>query len=167
MDMVKRVKEAMENTNRIYQDPYYATLLSRLNELEKERLYCKHDLDHFLSVGRIAYILSLEEGLSVSKDVLYTAALLHDIGRVEEITSGMAHDEASARIAERFLANSTFTEDEKETVLSLIRSHRTHGKDSLTELFYRADKLSRPCAYCSEIASCHWQEDQKNRTLLY
>lgn len=167
MDTVERVKIPMENTNRIYQDPYYATLLFRLNELEKERVYCKHDLDHFLSVARIAYILSLEEGLSVSKDVLYTAALLHDIGRVEEMTSGMAHDEASAKIAEQFLANSTFTEDEKKTVLSLIRSHRTHGKDSLTELFYRADKLSRPCAYCSAIASCHWQEDQKNRTLHY
>ncbi len=167
MNMVKPVNNPMENANRIYRDPRYAALLTRLNDLEKERVYCKHDLDHFLSVGRIAYILSLEEGLSVSKDVLYTAALLHDIGRVEEITSGMAHAEASAKIAEPFLANSTFTKDEKETVLSLIRSHRTHGKDSLTELFYRADKLSRPCAYCAAISSCHWQEDKKNRTLHY
>lgn len=167
MDTVKRVEEPMENANRIYQDPYYVTLLSRLEELEKERVFCKHDLSHFLSVGRIAYILSLEEGLSVSKDVLYTAALLHDIGRVEELTSGISHDEASASIAEKFLAESTFTDEEKQTVLSLIRGHRNRGENSLTELFYRADKLSRSCAYCPAIDLCHWPEERKNRTLRY
>ena len=167
MDTVKQVEKPMENTNRIYQDPYYAKLLSRLEELEKERVFCKHDLNHFLSVGRIAYILALEEELSVSKDVLYTAALLHDIGRVEEMTSGIAHDEASANIAEEFLAHSTFTEEEKETVLSLIRGHRNPGENPLTDLFYRADKLSRPCAYCPAIDLCHWPEERKNRTLRY
>lgn len=167
MNTIKRAEEPMENTNRIYQDPYYATLLSRLEELEKERVFCKHDLNHFLSVARIAYILTLEEGLSVSKDVLYTAALLHDIGRVEEMTSGLAHDEASANIAEKFLVHSTFTDEEKETVLSLIRNHRSLGENLLTDLFYRADKLSRPCAHCPASDLCYWPEERKNRTLRY
>ena len=60
----------------IYQDYY-----GRIKRLEKERIFCRHQMTHLLDVARIAYIKNLEENLGFEKDVIYTAAVLHDIGK--------------------------------------------------------------------------------------
>ena len=62
----------------IYQDYY-----GRIKRLEKERIFCCHQMTHFLDVARIAYIKNLEENLGFEKDVIYTAAVLHDIGKIK------------------------------------------------------------------------------------
>ena len=72
----------MDNINKILHHPKYKSLLEELNELEKDREFCNHTLEHFLDVARIAYITVLEEELNYSKDVIYSIALLNDIGRV-------------------------------------------------------------------------------------
>ena len=74
----------MENTNRIYHSPAYGQYLKQLERLEADRVFCHHDLAHFLSVGRIAYILSLEQELSVSKDLLNTTPLLQHMARLDQ-----------------------------------------------------------------------------------
>ncbi len=43
--------------------------------------YCRHGLEHLLDVARISYIQVLEDGLDYDENVLYAAALLHDIGK--------------------------------------------------------------------------------------
>ena len=58
----------------IYQDYY-----GRIKRLEKERIFCRHQMTHLLDVARIAYIKNLEENLGLEKDVIYTAAVLHMI----------------------------------------------------------------------------------------
>lgn len=157
----------MENTNRIYHSPKFQDLLLRLRALEKDRIFCKHDLNHFLSVGRIAYILNLEQGLGLSKDLLYSAALLHDLGRVEQYETGKDHHLASVEIAKEFLKDCDFTEEEQALLLHLIASHRKEGHDPAALLFYRADKLSRPCYFCPARSQCNWPEERKNISLRY
>ena len=93
----------MERVNKILNHPTYKTLLEELSRLEKDRFFCKHSLEHFLDVARIAYINVLERGLSYKKEIIYAIALLHDIGRVEEYKNGISHDIASVKIAEEIL----------------------------------------------------------------
>ena len=74
----------MDKINEIFLNDKYVKLLNELNELEENRVFCKHGIEHFLDVARIAYIKVLENKLSYSKEVIYAIALLHDIGRVLE-----------------------------------------------------------------------------------
>lgn len=156
----------MENTNLIYENHKYKKLLMELEEFEKDRIYCKHDFQHFIDVGRIMYILVLEEGLKYSKDMIYSTALLHDIGRVMEYRSGIDHDIASFDLAKEFLELTTFDEDEKNMILGAIANHRKLSTDTYEKLFYRADKLSRPCHICPARASCKWDDEKKNMRIF-
>ena len=72
-------------TRQLLQDQGYLALVKKLEEKEKQRLFCKHGLSHFLDVARIAWILTLEqtlqEGMNVEhlaqqKDKIYLTALL-------------------------------------------------------------------------------------------
>ena len=38
-------------------------------------------MSHLMDVARIAYITCLEQNLGIEKDVIYGAAILHDIGK--------------------------------------------------------------------------------------
>ena len=69
----------MSRVNRIWNHPLYQTHLHQLLEAEEEREFCRHTVEHFLDVARLTYIFVLEAGLSVSREVIYAAALLHDI----------------------------------------------------------------------------------------
>ena len=71
----------------IYQDYY-----GRIKRLEKERIFCCHQMTHLLDVARIAYIKNLEENLGFEKDVIYTAAVLHDIGKSFQYTWTIPHE---------------------------------------------------------------------------
>ncbi len=55
---------------------------------EEGRRFCHHDMGHFLDVARLAMIFNLQQGLSVSKEMIYAAALLHDIGRWNSMRTG-------------------------------------------------------------------------------
>ena len=57
MEVVKKLLESVEYKNR----------LRKLKEMEQDRVYCRHDLDHFLHVARIACLLSVEQGLELDK----------------------------------------------------------------------------------------------------
>ena len=81
----------------IYQDYY-----GRIKRLEKERIFCCHQMTHLLDVARIAYIKNLEENLGFEKDVIYTAAVLHDIGKSFQYKWTIPHEVAGEKIAKRF-----------------------------------------------------------------
>lgn len=140
-------------------------LFSKLEQLEKERIFCKHGLQHCLDVARIGYILILEEGASVDKELFYTAALLHDLGRVAQYEQNVPHHEAGMRLAAHFLEQYGFSETETEAVCEAVGAHR-HGakpkRTPLTAYLKRADKLSRNCFLCSASDRCNWRDEEKN-----
>lgn len=157
--------ERMERINRIIAHPLWRTNLQEIEELERERIFCGHDLDHFLQVARMAYIESLERGLSIPKEEIYAAALLHDIGRSVQYAQGIPHDQASAALAEKILDDAGFDKRERAEICRAIGMHRDSevcSGDDLAAVLYRADKQSRPCFCCPAAEQCNWEEGKKN-----
>ena len=68
-----------DRADRIWRHPVYQEHFLQLQKAERTREFCRHTLAHFLDVARIAHIWNLEYGLGIPKDILYAAALLHDI----------------------------------------------------------------------------------------
>ena len=157
----------LELTNKIIKNQRYRMLLKELEELEKDRIFCGHDMEHFLNVARIALILCQENGIEANSDMIYSAALLHDIGRVEEYRSGIPHDKASVVIAGDILSETGCPEDVKREIISLISAHRTaeSGKTELEKIFFRADKKSRLCFCCKAQDECNWPEYKRNNEI--
>ena len=155
----------MENVAVILNHPKYKSLLEELNNLEKDRRFCNHTLEHFLDVARIAYIIILENGLKYNKEVIYSIALLHDIGRVLEYKNGIDHHEGSVIIAKEILQDTSFNEEEKTLILRSIKEHRKESEDELSKIIYKSDKLSRNCFNCKAYKDCYWKEDKKNHTI--
>ena len=75
----------MDRVNRIWRHPVYQEHYKKIQELESERIFCRHTPEHFLDVARLMYIYALEEHLELSKELIYAAALLHDIGRAQYV----------------------------------------------------------------------------------
>lgn len=154
----------LEITNRIIACDKYLHELKLLAELEHDRIFCGHDIEHFLNVARITMIMCCENSICIDPDIVYSAALLHDIGRTDEYISGVPHDEAGIRKAEVILKEVGCNEEMKEKILSLIGSHRNKsgGDCSLEKIFYRADKKSRLCFCCPAQEDCNWSEEKRN-----
>ncbi|MBS6610833.1 MAG: HD domain-containing protein [Peptoniphilus harei] len=159
----------MKEINKIIKSKIYNDYLNELEDLEKDRFFCRHDYEHFISVARICYILKLEGNVNISKDMIYTTALLHDLGRVLEIKEGINHAEGSLIIAREILKITDFSENEKKRILDCISYHRTkeEQEDEFFNIFYRADKLSRPCFRCPAYNSCNWSYEKKNHEIIY
>ena len=84
----------MERVNKICGHPVWKWHMERLAEYEKDRIFCRHGIEHLLDVARIAYIENLEKNSGISKEIIYGAALLHDIGRYLQYTEGIPHEKA-------------------------------------------------------------------------
>ena len=111
---------------------------------------------------------NLERGLGVDKELIYAAALLHDIGRHLQYTKNIPHDEAGAQLAEIIMADCGFSPAEREEVAQAILQHRGGGdrsRDGLAALLYRADKASRACLFCAAEPECNWSREKKNMTI--
>ena len=159
----------MKNTNKIVLSKIYRDYLDELEYLERDRFFCRHNYEHFISVARICYILKLEEEVDVDKDMIYATALLHDLGRVLEIKEGISHAIGSVEIAREILEITDFSLEEKNRILDCISYHRTKdvSEDEFFNIFYRADKLSRPCFRCPAYGECNWSYEKKNHEIIY
>ena len=157
----------LELANKIIDNKRYRMLVKELEELEKDRIFCGHDMEHFLNVARIAVILCAESGIEADSDIIYSAALLHDIGRTEEYRSGTPHDKASAVIASERLDEVGCPADMKTAITDLISAHRIaeSGKTELEKIFFRADKKSRLCFCCKAKEQCNWPEQKRNNEI--
>ncbi len=157
----------MERLDAIWNHPVFRTEMERLEQMERDRIYCRHGLPHLLDVARTAYILSLERQTDIPRDVIYAAALLHDIGRAVQYETGTPHEQAGVPLAVAILEQSEFTKKEQSGIVECVCSHhgRKFGGSSLCDLIFEADKRSRPCFACPATSSCKWTEQQKNRTL--
>lgn len=154
--------------NEILANREFIFTLNRLNELEKDRKFCRHGIEHLLDVARAAYIISLEKKLDIDKDVIYAAALLHDIGRVAEYENGTPHNIAGAKLAEKILTDTSYGLTETIKILSAIKNHRINSDVcDLSGIIYIADKLTRPCFMCKAIDECNWSSEKKNFVMRY
>ncbi|MCR5283815.1 MAG: HD domain-containing protein [Lachnospiraceae bacterium] len=159
----------MNYVNQILQNETYRGYLKQNEEKERERIFCHHDLAHFLDVARIGMIINLEEGYGLPQEFVYAAALLHDIGRWKQYEDGEDHAAVSARLCGPILTACQVPEDEADLIRGAIASHRdaaVRDEKSLRGLLYRADKLSRPCFGCRAEGACNWKADKKNRELI-
>ena len=153
--------------NSIINNNTYKEAIVKLEEYEEKREFCKHDMEHFMNVSRIAYIMTLEEGLNYSKDVIYAIGLLHDIGRVKQYEDGTNHDIASVEMSVEILKGTDFTKDEIDVILNGIANHRKESDNKLEEIIYKADKLSRQCFRCEAENECYWSKEKKNLKIKY
>lgn len=158
-----------DRMNGILANRLYRECLQKNLKCEESREFCRHDMEHFLAVARIAYIINLERGLKIKKDVIYAAALLHDIGRWKQYEEGIPHDEAGAKLALEILEQSGYEEHEIRGIVNAIRTHRIfHGElDTLEEIIYYGDKKSRNCFNCQAVSRCNWQDEKKNFDIKY
>ena len=113
----------MERINKILKQELYQDYVQRIKLHEKDRIFCKHDMIHFLDVCRLAEIdwlnhrifeiekeyetfpklSEVRERLSkLNRELIYAAGLLHDIGRWQEYEEGIPHEIASSKLAGRF-----------------------------------------------------------------
>ena len=157
----------MEKVNEILNNERYRKYLVLLEELEEDRVFCKHGIEHFLDVARIAYIRVLEGDLPYSKGMIYAIALLHDIGRVLEYKENIPHHEGSLILSKEILDETSFSKEDIGEILKAISEHRNIGTDELSKLIYESDKLSRNCFSCKSEKDCYWEMDKKNFTIKY
>ena len=157
----------MNNIDVIMSNKLYKEALKKLSEYERDREFCNHTIEHFIDVSRIAYIMVLEEKLSVSKEVIYAIGLLHDIGRVRQYEEGIHQDIASVEMSREILKETSFTEQEINIILNGIANHRKESDNKLEEIIYKADKLSRQCFNCKAEKECYWSSEKKNFKITY
>ncbi len=155
----------MDRINLIINNQKYLNHLKKNRKHEKKRIYCKHNLQHFLDVARIAYIYNLESGLNIEKDLIYATALLHDIGKWQQYESKIPHCSASALLSQEILEECGFVPEEIEKITSAILTHRSYpdSEAELNLLIYRADKQSRRCFACKAYNNCDWPDEKKNK----
>ncbi|MCQ4637824.1 HD domain-containing protein [Anaerovorax odorimutans] len=160
----------MDKVNQIFNHPLYQEALHDIEEAEKDRIFCKHDMDHFLDVARLAYIYNLEENAGIAREMIYSAALLHDIGRALQYTKEIPHHEAGVGMAEQILPECGFSDEEQAQIIDAILFHRREGSKKgspLRTLLYKADKHSRKCFVCGAREECKWYKENMNMKIDY
>lgn len=159
----------MDKINAVLNNYKFKECVSQNEKYEKNRIFCSHDLQHFLDVARISYIMVLENNINLSKEVVYGTALLHDIGRWMQYKDGISHEIASYNLAKDILLECDYNEEEINIILSAISSHRSKNckEGTFNYTFYLSDKLSRNCFLCEASSKCNWCEKEKNRKIIY
>lgn len=163
----------MEKINRILFDDAYRLYLLKNKALEEHRSFCHHNFEHLLAVARLTYLLLLEQdGRFISKEMAYSAGLLHDIGRWKEYQGEGEHAGHSAELAGAILERAGFKPSERELILRAIAQHRHHEPEEhrspLSEALFKADNMARLCFSCAAQQDCRNADRRPHRAgLLY
>lgn len=159
----------MDKINAVLNNQKFAEHLKKNELYERERKFCCHNLQHFLDVARLAYVMVLENNMDVSKEIVYGAALLHDIGKWMQYEEGIPHEISSYKLAKEILLEGGYETKEIEFILSAILNHRKENnpKGTFNHIFYLSDKLSRNCFSCDSIDKCKWPKEKKNYGIIY
>ncbi len=166
---MRKANKQMERVNAILRHPDYQSWIIANNQAEQGRDFCRHGLEHAFDVARIAYALWLDcGGNPVAKDIVYAAALLHDVGRWQQYADpDIDHAEASAELAEPLLLAVGYHPEVAAEICKAVRLHRQGAEGGLAQILSQADKMSRPCFLCPSRAKCAWPEQKKNVELIY
>lgn len=159
----------MQRVENIRKHPLYCSLMEKISDHEQNRKFCCHGMEHSLDVARIAYIINLEESLGIDKELIYAAALLHDIGRGDIDKKYGEHHESGCILSRKILQDAGFAETEICVIIEAISLHNSERdkRKGLEYLLYRGDKLSRCCFSCKAYADCYWKEENKNKYIHY
>lgn len=170
----------MDRVNRILYHPFFVECMVANANAEKERIFCRHNMAHAMDVARIAYILYTEQLRGTAllygeqeeniREMIYAAALLHDIGRFVQYETGEKHAAVSARLAPTILYDCGYEKEEIELIVRAIQDHGDKGiaeEASLRGILAKADLLSRACYACEAREQCHWKESQKNMRVIW
>lgn len=160
----------MDRINQILNHDLYRTYMERNEQAEADRRFCRHNVGHLLDVARIGMLFNLEEDYGLPKELIYGAALLHDIGRFKQYEDGTPHELASALLAPQILKDCGFDDKETDVIIEAIRNHRNAAvreNRDLNGLLYRADKASRACYVCAVAGECNWSDRKKNQDLIW
>ncbi len=157
----------MKRIDEILSNPLFLSTLKQIGTYESERYFCKHDIEHLLSVARIMLIQSYEEAIAIDKDIIYATALLHDIGRALQYEKGIPHAEAGIDIVHNILEQCYYTEKERKTISLAILNHNDKEETSkLSQLLKYADQVSRNCFCCKAYEACNWPQEKKNKGVV-
>jgi uncharacterized protein len=156
----------LERFNKILSHGEFQYRLTQIERFEEHRTFCRHGYQHLVDTARVAYILVLENGLDIPKDIVYATALLHDIGRFDEYTKQIAHAKVTTSTI-TILRECGYTGSEVVQIVEAIENHQKEPTEvkTLSDVLYQADKLSRMCFNCQAIDECYWSTDRKNREL--
>ena len=183
----------MKYSENVLKHPIFQAYISEIQQLEKDRIYCCHKLEHAIDVARLAWIYYMEDrfeeetqnvsGLQwkrpsygewmeekeTMKDLLYTAALLHDIGRVSQYRTGVHHSITGVPLAMQILQDISVPEDWIKEIIDVVSEH-SHGavsekKKNVEYYITKADHDCRLCFACEARESCKWTEEEKNHVL--
>jgi putative nucleotidyltransferase with HDIG domain len=159
----------MEMINKILKHSQYIKDMKLNAEAEKDRLFCKHDMQHSFDVARVAYIMSLERNFTIPKEILYAAALLHDIAKWKQYQYGTDHALEGAILAKEILVDIGVSDKDTEEITDAIKTHRRKDtiKPLLGTVLYESDKACRPCILCESIDGCNRFVDGKKPILKY
>ena len=95
---------------------------------DRDRIFCRHQMPHLLDVARIAYITNLERNLGYDREVIYAAAILHDIGKSFQYEERIPHEIAGEKVASEILdtlpEGLAFSAEERRLILAAVREHR-------------------------------------------
>lgn len=160
----------MPRVDAIWDHPAFRKSYRRVVELERERPFCLHQVRHLLDTARIMWILNLERGLGLDREVVYAAGLLHDVGKAAQYADGTPHEVEGARLAAEILGSLPeglgFAPAERDQIVTAVRGHRRlrEGAEPLERLLWQADKSSRACFACpgDVRAACTWADGKKN-----
>lgn len=166
----KGMIKIVEKIGKILKHDLFISCLNQNETAEKDRIFCRHNMAHFLDVARIGRIINAEEGLGIETELIYAAALLHDIGKHQQYAEGVPHELASAQLAAGILQDCGFEQMETDVIIDAIRGHRDENsakEKNLKGILFRADKLSRACFCCPAEGECNWKDSKKNLKLRY
>jgi uncharacterized protein len=160
---------SIERITKILNNKVFNEYLKKNEIAERERIYCKHDLKHFIDVARIAYILNLENKSGFHKELIYAAALLHDITKWQQYEDGTPHNVSAAEVSEIILKSCEFHKEEIKICRNAIYKHRKleNETEAFAKLLYQADKLSRFCFLCKAKDCCNWSPEKMNNNIVY
>lgn len=163
----------MPRVEAVWRHPVFQREYIRLVKLERDRVFCRHDLRHLMDTARIMWARNLELRLGIDREAIYATALLHDIGKAAQYEGAGEHEVVGAAIAAEILddlpVQQAFTPEEREMMLTAIRGHRRLREDAgpLERLLFQADKASRACFACPEDVRnrCSWPDAKKNLSI--
>jgi uncharacterized protein len=142
-----------------------------INQIEQEARailddsLSSHDWDHILRVYKLCEHIGQIEGADM--EILRLAAILHDIGRMEQHKSKgkICHAQKGAEMAGKILVDHGLSQEKIDKIVHCIRTHRSKGKNTPetleAKILFDADKLdslgaiglARTYAFTGEIGS--------------
>ena len=115
---------------------------------------------------------NLERNLGYDREVIYAAAILHDIGKSFQYEERIPHEIAGEKVASEILdtlpEGLAFSAEERRLILAAVREHRKKkdGAEPIAALFYDSDKRSRTCFSCPAEKECNWKDEEKNKEII-